>query len=113
LYSHQLLANPDDPKASRALYDFTWDLNKPDLILPDSTIRIATLTSLGSERPKKKAYKWLSGAPAVPQILHQLSKFPFLHEEKLISEKRFEEMGYVRQRSVCCVSFSIDLVLIS
>lgn len=81
--------------------------------MPDSTIRIAALTSHGSDRPKKKAYKWLSRNPAVPVILDRLVKFPFLHTPKLISAKRFEEMGYVRQQTVCCISYSIDLALIS
>ena len=81
--------------------------------MPDSPIRIATLTSLGSNRTPKKAYKWLADTPEVPVILNRLSKYPFLHTEKLIPERRFEDMGYVRQRSVCCVSFSIDLALTS
>jgi hypothetical protein len=112
LYSHQLSANIKNSKATKALYDFTGDLNKPETIMPDSTIRTATLTSHGSNRSAKKAYKWLSGNPAVPVILDRLSKFPFLHAARLIPEKRFEEMGYVRQQSVCCMSFSIDLALI-
>ena len=113
LYSHQLSADLDDPEAIKGLYDFTEELNKLETIMPDSTIRIAALTSLGSDRPKKKAYKWLSRNPAVPVIFNRLAKFPFLHTPKLISERRLEDMGYVRQQSVCCISFSIDVALIS
>ena len=81
--------------------------------MPDSTIRIAALTSLGLDEPTKKAYKWLSGVPLVPKILDRLSKFLFLHAKYLIPEKRFEEMNYGRHRSVRCISFRIDLALIS
>jgi len=95
-----------------ALHQFVADLNKIDTTMPDTTIRIAAL-SLEDEKSAKKAYKWLSGLPEAKPIIKQLSKYPFLHTAKLIPEKRIEEMGYVKQQSVWCISFSIDLVLIS
>lgn len=113
LYSHHLSAQLDDPEAVRALYDFTKELNAVETTMPDSTIRKAALASLGSSRTKQRAYKWLSGVPVLQPILERLSKFPFLHAERLIPEKRFEEMGYGQRQSVCCIPVSIDLVLIS
>lgn len=103
LYSHRLLANIGDAEASKALYDFTAELNVVESIMADSTIRIASLTSLGSGLVMKKAYRWLPGSPGIPAILERLSKYPFLHADKLIAERRFEEMGYVQQRTVCCI----------
>ena len=97
LYSHQLSADIHKPKASQALYDFTRDLNKVELMMADSTIRKAALTSLRSNPSKQKAFKWLTGTAGVPVAINQLARYLFMHSGKMIPEKRFEIMGYVWQ----------------
>lgn len=112
-YTHQSLVHPEDPKVAATLSRFIVDLNDIGTTMANSVIRIAALSALRTHQADKRAYKWLAEDPHVPLIMNRLSKYPFLHTSRLINEKRLEEMSYMRQRSVCCISFCIDLMLIS
>jgi len=93
---------------------FLADINTVENTKGNSIIRNAYL-SIGTQNANAipKPYKWLQDFPAVSVILHQLSRYPFLHTDKVVTERRFEEMGYTKYQSVCChFLFSIDIMLI-
>jgi len=92
---------------------FLADVNTVENTKVNSVIRQACLSIGPEQESTPRAYRWLGSQSTPPVILERLSMFPFLHTDKVVPEKRFEEMGYAKHQSVCCnLFFSIDITLI-
>ena len=114
LYSHWSLANPWDEVAKAAWYTFLDDVNKVMTAKSNSLMCTMMLSMIGSENTSNRSYKWLGDNCMVPPMIERLCQYAFTHMKGSMNERRVEQMGYHRHRTVCCISFSIwiELMLI-
>jgi len=85
---------------------FLADVNTVENTKVNSIIIHQAYLSIGLWKESiPRAYRWLGSQFTFPVIIEHLSKYPFLHTDKVVLEKRFEEMGYTKHQSVCCNFF--------
>jgi hypothetical protein len=71
--------------------------------MENSAIRKMVLWMQGPKQANPGYYRWVSEHEPAKHIMKRLSKYSFLHSDKVIPLKRFETISYTKNYSVCCI----------